>query len=70
MRYAIAPQTGGKVAATFDYLEDAIAFALPSECIVEGAYLPTDYIDSATIGLQRMTGFGLVLEGLGEAWEC
>ena len=47
MCYAITPKTGGKVAFTFDYLEDAITFALPQECIVEGAYLPGDYIDSA-----------------------
>ena len=51
MCYAITPKTGGKVAFTFDYLEDAITFALPQECIVEGAYLPGDYIDSATIGI-------------------
>jgi len=70
MCYAIAPKTGGKVAATFDYLEDAITFALPSECVVEGDHFPDDYIDSATIGLQRITGLGLVLDGLGEAWEC
>jgi hypothetical protein len=70
MCYAIAPKTGGKVAATFDYLEDAITFVLPSECVVEGDYFPDDYIDSATIGLQRVTGLGLVLDGLGEAWEC
>lgn len=70
MCYAITPKTGGKVAFTFDYLEDAITFALPQECIVEGDYFPEDCIDSATIGLQRITGFGLVLDGLGEPWEC
>jgi hypothetical protein len=70
MCYAITPKTGGKVAFTFDYLEDAITFALPQECIVEGAFLPGDYIDSATIGIQRSTGLGLVLDGLGEPWEC
>jgi hypothetical protein len=46
MCYAIAPKTGGKIAATFDYLEGAITFALPSECVVEGDYFPDDYIDS------------------------
>jgi hypothetical protein len=70
MCYAIAPKTGGKVAATFDYLEDAMAFALPYECIVEGDYFPDDYIDSASIGLQRITGLSLVVDGLGEPWEC
>ena len=70
MRYAITPKTGGKVAATFDYLEDAITFALPHECIVEGHYFPDDYIDSATIGLERITGLSLVPDGLGEPWEC
>ena len=70
MCYAIAPKTGGKVAATFDYLEDAITFALPHECVVEGDYFPDDYIDSATIGLERISGLGLVLDGLVEAWEC
>ena len=70
MSYAITPKQGGRVQATFDYLEDAVSYALPHECIIEGAYWPDDYVDKTTIGLQRITGFGLVLDDdLAGPWE-